>query len=144
MSQKQVAGWLKGITLSIAGMGLLFFGLVVPYLAWDMAVTYPDYAALRIPGILYGWGIAVFCYAILYQFWKVCVQIGRDNSFSGENARSFVVISRLAFDIYDSAHFYQCGDRGACSGAVPPDLQVVRDEAGCGTDNIGRQRIVRK
>ena len=77
MSQKQVAGWLKGITLSIAGMGLLFFGLVVPYLAWDMAVTYPDYAALRIPGILYGWGIAVFCYAILYQFWKVCVQIGR-------------------------------------------------------------------
>ena len=89
MSQKQVAGWLKGITLSIAGMGLLFFGLVVPYLAWDMAVTYP--------GILYGWGIAVFCYAILYQFWKVCVQIGRDNSFSGENARSFVVISRLAF-----------------------------------------------
>ena len=90
MSQKQVAGWLKGITLSIAGMGLLFFGLVVPYLAWDMA-------ALRIPGILYGWGIAVFCYAILYQFWKVCVQIGRDNSFSGENARSFVVISRLAF-----------------------------------------------
>ena len=88
MSQKQVAGWLKGITLSIAGMGLLFFGLVVPYLAWDMAVTYPDYAALR---------IAVFCYAILYQFWKVCVQIGRDNSFSGENARSFVVISRLAF-----------------------------------------------
>lgn len=56
MSQKQVAGWLKGITLSIAGMGLLFFGLVVPYLAWDMAVTYPDYAALRIPGILYGWG----------------------------------------------------------------------------------------
>ena len=59
MSQKQVAGWLKGITLSIAGMGLLFFGLVVPYLAWDMAVTYPDYAALRIPGILYGWGIAV-------------------------------------------------------------------------------------
>lgn len=41
MSQKQVAGWLKGITLSIAGMGLLFFGLVVPYLAWDMAVTYP-------------------------------------------------------------------------------------------------------
>ena len=57
MSQKQVAGWLKGITLSIAGMGLLFFGLVVPYLAWDMAVTYPDYAALRIPGILYGWGM---------------------------------------------------------------------------------------
>ena len=55
MSQKQVAGWLKGITLSIAGMGLLFFGLVVPYLAWDMAVTYPDYAALRVPGILYGW-----------------------------------------------------------------------------------------
>ena len=96
MSQKQVAGWLKGITLSIAGMGLLFFGLVVPYLAWDMAVTYPDYAALRIPGILYGWGIAVFCYAILYQFWKVCVQIGRDNSFSGENAGILFLVAKRA------------------------------------------------
>ena len=88
MSQKQVAGWLKGITLSIAGMGLLFFGLVVPYLAWDMAVTYPDYAALRIPGILYG------------------------------KAGAWTGIS----DFYDSAHFYQCGDRGACGGAVPSDL----------------------
>ena len=28
-------------------------------------------------------------------------------------------------DFYDSAHFYQCGDRGACGGAVPSDLQVV-------------------
>ena len=36
------------------------------------------------------------CYAILYQFWKVCIQIGRDNSFSAENARSFALISRFA------------------------------------------------
>ena len=138
MSQKQVAGWLKGITLSIAGMGLLFFGLVVPYLAWDMAVTYPDYAALRVPGILYGWGIAVFCYAILYQFWKVCffwreckvvcgnqqagVCAGGDlvcgNSVPRGKAGAWTGIS----DFYDSAHFYQCGDRGACGGAVPSDL----------------------
>ena len=45
---------------------------------------------------LYGWCIAVICYAILYQFWKVCVQIGKDNSFSKENAKCFRNISHFA------------------------------------------------
>ena len=39
---------------------------------------------------------AVICYAILYQFWKVCVQIGKDNSFSKENAKCFRNISHFA------------------------------------------------
>ncbi len=53
-------------------------------------------AYLFMPGLLYGWCIAVICYAILYQFWKVCVQIGKDNSFSKENAKCFRNISHFA------------------------------------------------
>ena len=85
MSQKQVAGWLKGITLSIAGMGLLFFGLVVPYLAWDMAVTYPDYAAFVLAvvwfaGILFlaakrALGPAFLIFMILLIFINVVIAV---------------------------------------------------------------------
>lgn len=35
------------------------------------------------------WYIALLCFGVLFQFWKVCAEIGNDNSFSRENARSF-------------------------------------------------------
>lgn len=96
MRQMEVSKWLKAITILMGVAGLLFFFLVMPVMAKDLAAAYPEAAYLMWPGILYGWGIGVICYAILYQFWKVCVEIGRDNSFSEENAKSFVMISRLA------------------------------------------------
>lgn len=54
-------------------------------------------AYLFMPGLLRRLvQLAVTCYAILYQFWKVCVQIGKDNSFSKENAKCFRNISHFA------------------------------------------------
>lgn len=96
MKQMEVSKWLKAITILTGIAGLLFFLWVMPVLAQDMAMAYPEAAYLMWPGMIYGWGIGGICYGILYQFWKVCVEIGRDNSFSAENARSFVAISRLA------------------------------------------------
>ena len=96
MQQGQVAKWLKGITVLTGIAGLLFFLWVMPVMAESIVEAYPKAAHLKWPGIIYGWGIGVICYAILYQFWRVCVQIGRDNSFSEENSRSFAQISRLA------------------------------------------------
>lgn len=96
MRQMETAKWLKGITIILGIMGLLFFFLIMPLLAEEMAKNYPEVSFLYWPGLIYGWFIAFFCYAILLQFWKVCVQIGRDNSFSKENAKAFAVISRLA------------------------------------------------
>lgn len=96
MKQTEVAKWLKGITAVIALMGAVFFFFLMPVMADEMRTGYPEVSFLYWPGMIYGWVIAVFCYAILFQFWKVCVQIGRDNSFSEENAQAFVKISRLA------------------------------------------------
>ena len=96
MKQMEVSKWLKAITVLTGIAGLFFFFLVMPVMAHDIAVMYPEAAYLLWPGMIYGWGIGVICYAILWQFWKVCVEIGRDNSFSAENARAFAVISRLA------------------------------------------------
>lgn len=96
MKQMEVSKWLKAITILTGIAGLLFFFLVMPVLAQDMAAAYPEVSYLMWPGMIYGWGIGIICYGILYYFWKVCVEIGRDNSFSAENAHSFAVISRLA------------------------------------------------
>ncbi|MCR4999463.1 MAG: DUF2975 domain-containing protein [Lachnospiraceae bacterium] len=52
------------------------------------------------------WGFSVFtviawamCYKILWYFWNVCTQIGKDNSFSAENAKSFHRMANTGFAI---------------------------------------------
>lgn len=96
MKQGEIAKWLKAITIVIGLMGAVFFLVLLPMMGKEMAVLYPEMAGMYVPALLYGWCIAVFCYAILFQFWKVCVEIGRDNSFSMENAKAFKNISRIS------------------------------------------------
>ena len=93
MQQKEISRWLKAITIVLALMGAVFFLYIMPVLAMSWRDADESLAYLFMPGLLYGWCIAVICYAILYQFWKVCVQIGKDNSFSKENAKCFRNIS---------------------------------------------------
>ena len=97
MQQKEISRWLKAITIVLALMGAVFFLYIMPVLAMSWRDADESLAYLFMPGLLYGWCIAVICYAILYQFWKVCVQIGKDNSFSKENAKCFRNISHFAF-----------------------------------------------
>lgn len=96
MTQSEISKWLKAVTILLAVMGVVFFGMIVPILAVISRESYPSLAFLFYPGLVYDLALAVPCYGILYQFWKVCVQIGRDNSFSMENAVSFTMISRFS------------------------------------------------
>lgn len=96
MKQAEIARWLKGITWGIGIMGIIFFFILVPMLAGEMRRGYPEAAFLYWPGLVYNFVIAAGCYAILFQFWTVCREIGRDNSFSSENAEVFKRISRIA------------------------------------------------
>lgn len=96
MKQAEIARWLKGITWGIGIMGAIFFFLLVPVIAGEMRRDYPEAAFLYWPGLMYNFVIAAGCYAILFQFWTVCREIGRDNSFSKENVAAFKRISRLA------------------------------------------------
>lgn len=96
MKQAEIARWLKGITWGIGVMGAVFFFILVPVLAREMRQGYPEAAFLYWPGLVFNLVIAAGCYAILFQFWTVCREIGRDNSFSGENAAAFKRISRIA------------------------------------------------
>ena len=96
MKQGEIAKWLKAITIVIGVMGVVFFGVLLPMIGKDIAVENPEVAWMYIPALVYSWCIAGFCYGILFQFWKVCVEIGKDNSFSIENAKSFKNVGRIA------------------------------------------------
>lgn len=96
MTQAEISKWLKAVTISLALMGIIFFGIAIPILANISRDVYPTLAFLYYPGLIYSLALAIPCYMILFQFWKVCKQISQNNSFSKENAVSFVKISHYA------------------------------------------------
>ena len=89
MKTKTVTYWLKAVVLFIALLGLAFFGGATAY-----AYVYkPDYnepipVYLR-QNIIPLWITAILCYVILFFFWKIVTEIGKDNSFSMENVKNF-------------------------------------------------------
>jgi hypothetical protein len=86
MRQRKISYWLKGITILLGVMGIIFFGGLTCCAFWQREQEPKN---LLWTFIFSSWYIAVLCYGVLIEFWKVCTQIGRDNSFSGENARCF-------------------------------------------------------
>ena len=92
----EISKWLKGVTIGVGFMGALFFAWIMPVTADTYRKAVPELAYLYWPGMIYGWVIGAGCYWILFQFWNVCTEIGRDNSFSIENVKSFQIISRTA------------------------------------------------
>ncbi len=86
MKQKKIAYWLKGLTILLGIFGILFFAALTWY-AFYMKNENPDNPLWMF--IFFSWYTAVCCYIILVKFWRVCTEIGRDHSFSKENATSF-------------------------------------------------------
>lgn len=88
MKQKRISLYLKCIDVILVFLVIAFeiflsYVKMNPVLPEDGAIIM---GAVTLP-ILWALGlIAVFA---LYEFWKVCTEIGRDNSFSQENATSF-------------------------------------------------------
>ena len=87
---------MKLAALAAAALGLLAAFVLLPLLASALLEEYPAYQKWYWPGLIYGWVVLLPGFAGLWEFWKVCVQIGRDNSFSQENARSLFRICLLA------------------------------------------------
>ncbi|MBO4591351.1 MAG: DUF2975 domain-containing protein [Eubacterium sp.] len=89
MKSKAITYWLKAVTIFIALLGLAFFGGATAY-AYMFRPDYndpvPDY--LR-QNIVFIWITASICYFILFFFWRIVTEIGKDNSFSIENVQNF-------------------------------------------------------
>ena len=86
MTQKKISYWLKGIVILLGAMGVAFWGGLTAY-AFYLRADKPE--NLFWTFIFASWYTAAFCYGILIEFWRVCTQIGKDNSFSRENASHF-------------------------------------------------------
>ena len=75
---------LKGVILFLAAMGAVFYGFVFPELIREMGAV--DFPWLVGPGIVAVSVSAIPIVIALALFWRICTEIGRDNSFCHKNA----------------------------------------------------------
>ena len=87
---------MKLAALAAALIGLLVAVWLIPAVASSALVEYPGLRAWYWPGMAYAWVVLLPGFAGLWEFWKICTQIGCDNSFSQENAQSLFRICLLA------------------------------------------------
>lgn len=87
MKQHKISNWLKGLDIILAIMLVAFF--VGATIATHMEKNAFYEVKSQTVFIVFIWYTAACCFIVLLEFWKVCTQIGNDNSFSIENSHSF-------------------------------------------------------
>lgn len=93
-SQADIARKLKLLTVIVAFTGAVYV------CGWTAGIICSEnltekYGLSDLPVLILLWVTAIICYASLWQFWKVCTEIGRENSFSVETHSSFRIMSSL-------------------------------------------------
>ena len=104
MTQMSLSRWLKGILGGIGACGALIYFCLAPCFGKDLAEAYPEFSGCYWPWLAVLWVSAIPCCLALYFGWRIAAEIGRDNSFSMENARHLKRISILA--VADSGYFF--------------------------------------
>ena len=104
MNQKSLAVWLKVILIGVGLCGLVVFFVIFPAYGRSLAEEAPEFENRYWPWLVFLWISAVPCYAALVFGWFIACNIGRDRSFSEENAKHLRVISWLAAG--DAAFFF--------------------------------------
>jgi hypothetical protein len=96
MEQKTLSKWLKLILLGMGICGLAVYLVVVPSFGDSLRSQYPEFAGRYWPWLIFIWVSGIPCYAVLVLGWRIAANIGRDASFSLENARFLRSIAVLA------------------------------------------------
>ena len=104
MNQKSLSSVLKIITVCAAVCFALIFFWIIPIYGRSFAALYPEFEYCYIPWLVFMVLFSLPCFAALFFGWKIAANIGRDNSFSYENAKYLGTISILAGA--DSAFFF--------------------------------------
>ena len=96
MKQKRLALCLKVCTVIIAlAAGLILLVILPNQAAWCLEVC-PEYQWLTIPTYILVCGSYLPCLGALVAFYRICMEIGRDNSFCRENVRRLLFIAGCA------------------------------------------------
>ena len=96
MEQKTLSKWLKLILLGMGICGLAVYLMVVPSFGDSLCSQYPEFTGRYWPWLIFIWVSGIPCYAVLVLGWRIAANIGRDASFSLENARFLRSIAVLA------------------------------------------------
>lgn len=104
MKQANLSVWLKVITVGVGICGLVIYFYIMPFWGVDIAKANPEFSGAFWPWLIFLWLTAIPCYGVLVCFWRIAREIGRDNSFSDENAMYLKTISILA--ACDSVFFF--------------------------------------
>ncbi len=91
MNRKKSLGKLKIACIVTLILGIALFGFVAPQV---LGLFYSGITAAYIASLIYVECVGALCFVSLWQTWKICGEIGKDNSFSHENAKSLRKISK--------------------------------------------------
>lgn len=104
MNQSSLSKWLKWIVVVVGLCGLLVYAWVIPSLGEMLRFEYPEFANCYTPWMILVWITGAPCYVALVFGWKIAGNIGRDRSFSVENAKLLKRIAVLA--VADTGFFF--------------------------------------
>ena len=93
MTQAALAKRLKIIIFGVGIFGLVFYQVVIPYLCFELFGNTFDKMLLS---IVFLCGSGIPCYAVLFIAYRIADNIGKDLSFTNENAKLLKWISTLA------------------------------------------------
>ena len=95
MEQKTLAKWLKIIISGVGFCGVIVVGLIIPMFGKDLVESAPEFEHLFFPWIVLLFAVMIPVYVALAFAWEIASNIGRDKSFSNDNARYLKIISYL-------------------------------------------------
>lgn len=104
MEQKNLSKWLKCILIGVAVCCIVIYAIIFP--TWGIALRdmYPELSNRFWPWLIFLWISGIPCFSVIVLAWKIAVNIGRDRSFSNDNAQLFKWISVLS--AFDSVFFF--------------------------------------
>ena len=96
MKQKSLAMWLKLVLAGMGLCGLIVYFVVVPEIGRSIVLDAPEFSGWYWPWQIFLWLTGIPCCAALVFGWRIAANIGKDRSFSNENARLLKWIAWLA------------------------------------------------
>ena len=96
MEQKTLSKWLKCILIGVGICGLIMYAAVIPVFGLDLRTMYPEFSDRFWPWLIFIWVSGIPCFSVLVLAWKIAGNIGRDQSFTEQNASLLKWISGLS------------------------------------------------
>ena len=101
MNRKKSLGLMKVACVITLILGIVLFGVVAPKVVGAYGYVHDGRGNTGYyADMVFVEAVGVLCFLSLWQAWKICKEIGRDNSFSHENSKSLRMIAKFMTAAY--------------------------------------------